>query len=231
MSFLDDAWSFTTAVGEGIVSVGADLYYGAERTAEGLMLNGVNRSAEIGQENELLVGLFKDLARYGLSDTSPLVKVVQQILGEYYKHIPDELLGKIAKQAGVKFGGKITGRVLGSMIAKKIAVKLATKIAATAAYKKLAEKIGLSAAASSTGVGIPIGMLVGQGVAQRASNASQRLRTKYPSIYRDMRAQKGLDLVYFLVEKPMAPYMAGIALAHQNKQLFIKGLEKSLKNK
>lgn len=230
MGLWDDAVSAATAIGNGIYSVGEDLYYGTERTAEGLLIDGVDRAAEIGTENELLANLLQDLFKYGVTaPESPLFKIVSEIMAKYYENVPEDLLKKIAKAAAISVGGYTVGRmVIGKTVATAIAKKVAVKVAQTTAYKQFAKKLGVSAAAGSTGIGIPITLTMFQGVAQRSSHASKRLREGHPMLYRDLRRQKGLDMLYFLVEKPLKPYLDGIALAHRDRNKFIDGLRKSL---
>lgn len=226
MGFWADAYNVAVACGEGIVSVGEDLAYGVERTAQGLNFSNPSRQVAIATENELLAKLLADMVKHGINTPkNPLYRVVKLILSEYYQHIPEEILKKLAEKLGLKiayYGGRM---VIGKKIAEKIALKIAAKVALTAAYKQLAKKIGVSAGASATGVGIPISLLMLQGVVQRASKASQRLKKRQPALWLSMRQSGGLDMIYFIVEKPMQPYIDGIAMAKTNAPAFRRRLE------
>jgi hypothetical protein len=231
MGVLDTLVGVGTALGRGVISVAEDLYYGAERTAEGLGVRGWDRTAEIGLENEYLVKLLTAMVKGVVSDAAnPLFRLISKILEKYYDQFPPDVLEKLAKAAAIG-AGYMAGRMLiGKKLAEVIAVKIATQIAATAAYKQLATKIGVSAAAGSTGVGVVITLVMVQGVGQRASKASQRLRSRNPALWQDLRRLEGLDMLYFLVEGPMAPHMDAIDMAHRNRPLFEKEVQKLYQN-
>lgn len=225
------AWDYLydvgAALGNGVVSVGVDLYYGAERTAEGLGVSGWDRTAQIGFENEYLVNHLLNLVKSApTAAENPLFKLITTILKRYYDKFPDDALQKIAKAAGIG-GGYMAGRmIIGKAIAEKIALRIAAQIAATAAYRQFAQKIGVSAAAGSTGVGAVITLVMLQGVAQRASKASQRLKARNIQLWNDLRNQQGLDMLYFLVEAPLAQYMDAIDLAHRNAPLLEQEIQR-----
>lgn len=220
MSAWDQLVGVGTALGKGVISVGADLYYGVGRTAEGLGVSGWDRSREIGFENEYLVKNLVKMVKGGITARdSPLYKIISTILEAYFEKFPEEALKKVAQQA-LGAGAYMAGRmVIGKMLAQKIAVEILTRLAATTAFKQFAAKLGVSAAAGSTGVGIIITLVMVQGVGQRASHASKRLRQHSPALWQDLRRQEGLDMLYFLVEEPMAKHMELIRLAHQNRPL------------
>lgn len=221
MPFFDDLVDVATALGKGVYSVGEDIVLGAERTAEGLGMRGTSRISQIGRENELLVGLMTDLFRYGVTmPNSPLYDIISTILLEYYDKFPEEALQKLAKAGGLGLGYMSGRMVIGKMLATKVTTVIAMKIAQSAAYKQFAKKIGVSAGVGATGIGVPITLLMIQGVGQRASAGSQRLRGKYPTLYNKLRAKKGLDLLYFLVEKPMAKHLDAIFTANLGPQEF-----------
>lgn len=223
LNAISDAGDFIvdagTALGEGIYSVGEDVVYGIERTAEGLGVRGLKRATEIGYENDAMVDLLDALFQHSITAVkNPLTRIVFAILVKYYDQIPEETLQTLAKQAGIK-GSYLTGRmVIGKKLAAKIATKIARKIALSAAYKKLAKKIGVSAGVGSTGIGVPISMVMLQGVLQRASDASKRLKGIAPDLHRELRGTDRLDLLYFLVEKSMHKHMNAIAGARLVKQ-------------
>ncbi len=227
MGFFDDVADVATALGNGVYSVGEDIFYGAERTVEGIGLAGFDRSAEIGIENEYLARNLTALAKYGLQGpNSPLREIIVKILERYYGSFPEVAIRKLAKAAGIG-GAYVAGRlVLGKKLATTIAVKVAKRIAATTAYKQLAKKLGVSGAAGATGVGAVVSLAMLQGVAQRASKASKRLKSKHPALWKDLRRQKGLDMLFFLVEKPLAKYLNAIEAAHKNSPLFQREVTK-----
>jgi len=221
MDAWDDLVGFSTALGNGMVSVAKDMYFGAERTAEGLGVRGYDRTAAIGLENEFLVKNLIDLVKGAVTaPDNPLYQLVVDILNRYYEWFPEDALQKVAKAASIS-AGYVTGRmVIGRQLAVAIALRVVTQIAATEAYQELAKKIGVSSAAGSTGVGTLITLVMVQGVAQRSSRASQRLRDRNAALWQELRSKRGRDMLYFLVEGPMANYMDAIDLAYRDRALF-----------
>lgn len=231
MGAWDDLVGFGTALGNGIVSVGKDMYFGAERSAEGLGVRGYDRMAEIGLEDEYLVDNLKDLVSLATSPDNPLHKLIAQILEKYYGFFPDDALDKVAKAASISTG-YLTGRmVIGRQLVLAITYRIFAQIVATEAYKELAKKIGLASAGGASGVatagvGTVVFLTMMQGVAQRASKASYRLKVRNFSLWQDLRSKHGLDMLYFLVEGPMAKYMDAIDLAYKNRPLFEQEVRK-----
>ena len=77
--------SVSVAIGDGIVSVGADIAYGIERSFEGLGGKGQRRVLQIGFENEFLVKHLQQLFKIGYqSYKNPLTKLISSILVKYY---------------------------------------------------------------------------------------------------------------------------------------------------
>jgi len=221
MGAWDDLVGFGTALGNGVISVGKDMYFGAERTAEGLGMRGYDRTAAIGMENEYLVANLRSLVK-GIvtAQDNPLFQLVSRILEKYYQWFPDDALEKVCKAASISTGYVAGRMVIGRQLALAIGLRIVSQIAATEAYQELAKKIGVSAAAGSTGVGTLLTLVMVQGVAQRASRASQRLRDRIPALWQELRSQRGLDVMYFLVEGPMSNYIDAIALAYRDLPTF-----------
>lgn len=228
--------SVSVAIGDGIVSVGADIAYGIERSFEGLGGKGQRRVLQIGFENEFLVKHLQQLFKIGYqSYKNPLTKLISSILVKYYSHLPDDVLAGLAKKAGViltNTAAKQVGKKIGKKIAEKVAVKIAQRIAATAAMKTLGKRVGISASVSATGVGIPISMVMLQGLAQKSSKASQRLRGMLPDLWLSLRGEEGLDMLYFLIEEPFKDHVNFIRDAKKSTdkyQIYVERLRHRLK--
>lgn len=86
--------------------------------------------------------------------------------------------------------------------------------------KKIAKRLGVSAGASATGIGAPIGLLMMQGLMQRSSHAAMRLRNKSPKLYVILQGNGDLQLLYFLLEKPLEKYVQAISTAERNNAQF-----------
>ncbi|MBM7066088.1 hypothetical protein [Actibacterium sp. 188UL27-1] len=221
MGLLDDAWSVAKGLGEGALSVGEDFVGGIERTAEGLGVRGTDRIVEIGTENEILWGLLTKTVNTSISVAgNPLTAAITRVIVEYYEFLPEDLALDAAKKAGASVAPGMAGKAIAKAIAKKLATRLALKVAASTAFKQLATKLGISAGTTASGVGIPISLALFQGTAQRASKGSRKLKMLDRQIWSDLRKSGGLDMIYFLVEKPLEPYMAGIILARKSQPLF-----------
>lgn len=208
MSVLDNAVEMSVALGKGIYSVGQDVALGFERTGEGLGLGEDGRVAQIGFENNAMVALLSDFVKYGINNrNSPLFKTIVHILEHYYISLTDEELQAVAKQAGLAASYTLGRMVLGKKLAEAIAIRIAISIAASATYKAIAKRVGVSAGVSSTGIGAPIGLLMLQGVLQRSSLAATRLKNKSPELFRTLQSNGNLQLLYFILEKPMEKYI------------------------
>ncbi len=230
MSFTDDAVDVITALGRGVYSVGEDIVLGIERTSEGLGLGFDGRMAAIGYENRAMTSIFEDFVKYGIDDQrSPLYKSIVRVLEHYYSYFPDSVITTLAKQAGVGAGYTIGRMVIGKKLATVVATRIATIIAASATYKQIAKRIGVSTGASATGIGAPIGLLMIQGFMQRSSHASMRLRNKSPKLYSILQNNGDLQLLYFLLEKPLDTYVEAISTAERNNVQFQNAIKRKHK--
>ncbi|BDC51875.1 hypothetical protein F183_A41900 [Bryobacterales bacterium F-183] len=226
MGAWDHLIDFGTALGKGVVSVGEDLVGGVERTAQGLGTSGTARMSEIGTENAYLVDILIALVKSAPdAPENPLFKIITRILEAYYEKFPEDALQKIYKTAAIGAGYMAGRMIIGKKLAEAIAKRLIARIAASTAFKQLATKLGVSAAAGSTGVGIVITLVMVQGVGQRASKASKRLKARNRKLWDALRTEKGLDMLYFLVEEPMSKYMDAIDMATNHATLFEQELK------
>lgn len=227
MSFMDSSIDVAVALGKGVYSVGQDVAFGIQRTGEGLGLGSDGRIANIGYENRAMVSLLEDFFRYGSSDRrSPLYKSIVYVLEHYYSYFPDNVIAELAKQAGIGAGYTAGRMVIGKKLAEAVATRIAVAIAVSAAYKKIAKRIGVSAGASATGIGTPIGLLMMQGLMQRSSRAAMRLRMKSPQLYFILQRNGDLQLLYFLLEKPLEKYVQAISTAERNHDEFMDAINR-----
>jgi|GEM_PF-5256606 len=226
MSNLERLVDISTALANGVYSVGVDLVYGAQRTGQGLGLSGSERVSEIGYENRALADMLKKTVTTGVSTkNNPIYQTVFYLLTRYYSIFPDSAIETLARNAEI--GGAYTGgrMVLGKKLAEIVATRIAVAIAASSTYKAVATRVGASTAASSTGTGAPIGLTMVQGLLQRSSLASHRLRERHPDTYIFLKKKGDLQLIYFLVEEPMAPYLTAIKAAKDDPGAIGKAIE------
>mgnify|MGYP006284870867 FL=1 len=215
--FFEEAGSTLKSIGESALSVGKDVGYGGQRIVESWGLTGLQRSAEIGAENERAMEMLVNLVKFGADVDGPLYQLIKIIIKhEIHEVISEELtpsqkekIKSITGEVSRNAAEYIAGRILGSQAVKLIAKTIATRAATTALYKRVATQIGVSAGSSSTGIGIPVGATIAMGVVQRASNASRRLREENPMLYRELR-KHNLDMGYFLVEPVLGNLKAKI---------------------
>ena len=221
MAFTDNVIDVTVALGKGIYSVGQDVVLGIERTGEGLGLGNDGRSVAIGYENKAMVALVEDFIKFGVSEQrSPVYKSIVHVLEYYYSYFPDEAISYLAKQTGIGAGYTVGRMLIGKKLAASVATRIAVAIAASTAYKQIAKRIGVSAGASVTGIGTPIGLLMMQGFMQRSSHASVRLKNKSPKLHSILQRNGNLQLLYFLLEKPLEKYIVAISTAERNTKQF-----------
>lgn len=227
MSFIDKSVDIAVALGKGVYSVGEDLAFGVQRTGEGLGLGKDGRVAKIGYENRALMSLLEDFFKYGSSDyRSPLYKSIVHVLELYYSNFPEHAMTTLSKQAGIGAGYTAGRMLIGKKLAEAVATRIAAAIATSAAYKKLAKRIGVSAGASATGIGTPIGLLMVQGLVQRSSHAAMRLKVKSPGLYFNLQSNGDLQLLYFLLEKPLEKYVHAILAAETDYDDFVKAINR-----
>jgi hypothetical protein len=205
--YLDQLVDISVAIGKGIYSVGEDIVYGIERTAEGLGASGSARITEIGFENEQIVKIIKEAIQYPLEEKGPLYKAIKMILLEYYSNFPEETLRTIAEKAGVGVGFLAGRMLIGRQIVGSVTRRILLKLASSEGFKLLSTRLGLSVTATASGVGTVVGLLMIQGVAQRASDGRKRLEISHPDLSKKLKQNGGLDLLYFLIEDPMKKHL------------------------
>jgi len=232
MSTTESVIDVTVALGKGVYSVGEDIVLGINRTGEGLGLGEDGRSATIGNENKAMVSLVENIIQYGINDKrSPLYKAILYILENYYTYFPDDAITYLSKKAGIGAGYTAGRMVIGKKLVTVVAMKISAAIAVSAAYKQVAKRIGVSASATATGIGAPIGLLMAQGLMQRSSVASLRLKSKSPKLYSILRKNGDLQMLYFLLEKPMNKHVEAISIAERDVKKIQRIISKKYKLK
>lgn len=210
----------SVALGKGVYSVGEDLVYGIERTAEGLGASSSGRISEIGQENEHIAKIIFESLKYPLEEKGPLYKAIKIILIEYYSNFPEETLRMIAEKGNIAVGFLAGRMLIGTAIAKSITKRILIKIAASEGFKLLALRLGISTATTISGIGTfgitaIVGGLMFQGVLQRASKSAEKIEKEYPYISKKLKENGHLDMLYFLIEGPMKKHLNAIKEARK----------------
>lgn len=183
--------------------------------------------ASIGYENNAMFGLIENMIKLGVDDRrSPLYRSIVHVLEHYYSYFPDSAIEYLARQACIGAGYTAGRMLIGKKLAETVATRIAVVVATSALFKQIATRIGLSAGTSATGIGAPIGLLMMQGLLQRSSHAAMRLADKSPALYRTLASHGDLQVLYFLIEKPMNKYVEAIAAAERAPQLFNRAVER-----
>ncbi|SBS39862.1 hypothetical protein MSP8887_04042 [Marinomonas spartinae] len=195
----------STAVFDGIISIPTDLFHGVIRTYEDVGGKGKKVRLENLEEDKRALKIIENAIKYARSDTGPIAQIVKIILEEFYKDIPDSIIGEVAKKLGVGavyMGSRTTTQAI---IVKIVSTKLTNQIAIKIVSKNFTRGI----------VGFSLGALVIQGVIEKASNSAKELKRTHPEIYRKLR-ERDLDMAFFLVEKPFSKLLKLMSLKKTN---------------
>lgn len=207
---IEQLMDVSVALGKGVYSVGEDIIYGIERTAEGLGASGSDRISEISFENEQIIKIIMEALKYPFKEKGPIYRAIKLILIEYYSKFPEEALKAIAKKGSIGVGFLAGRMLIGRELAGYVTRRILLKIAASEGFKQLSSKLGISAVSTASGVGTVVGLLMIQGVAQRASKGREKLESSHPRISKKLKENGGLDLLYFLIESPMTKHLKAI---------------------
>lgn len=195
--------SAAEAIGDGVISVPETLLDGLIRTGEGLAFWDSDEEVKIGLQNERAYKALKALFRYGVENyNSPIEKSIRIILVNFYKSLSKSDREKVINSAtnhGVFVSSKlITSAILSQLIARRVSKRIVTNY-----IVKSLLKITMSGEFTLLSI---------QGLLFKAGKASDRLKSKFPKIYWEMR-RNNLDMIYFLIEKSMSKYLNAIRLA------------------
>lgn len=186
---------------EGVVQIPVDLYYAGRRAVED--------SGALGEEaqrnNRAEYDRVGDLILAAVRDRRALTQMIEIIVTDFADQLPQEAQDRLQDKlalAGVKFAAKQGGKqVLAAGIAEFIAAQVVTKFVTKRVVK--------------VGVGLAISGALLYGMVERASNASLRLKRINPRLHQKLVVRK-LDMIYFMVEEPMAPFVSADALRTRN---------------
>ncbi|WKU19452.1 hypothetical protein [Advenella alkanexedens] len=112
------------AVFDGVVSIPIDLAYGVRRTFEDFGGSGSATRVANMAENKRVANIIENAIKFANTDAGPITKILKVILKEFYRDLPDSVIEKAAKKAGVG-ATYMTSRVstqaaLVNLIAKKL---------------------------------------------------------------------------------------------------------------
>jgi len=202
------------AVIDGVISIPADLAYGARRTYEDIAGSHLVREQNKAERQRIWYVLKKAFDLGASEEAGPISKIVKIILTDFYDILPDATIEVIAKKAGLGtsyMSGRMSTQIgLTTLVVRKLAIEIALK-----ASVKRAVKFGVGAAVSA---------FLLQGLMERASEASKRLRRTHPKIHASLKLND-LDMAFILVEDSMKPILNAIEVHGKNKEEFNQLIE------
>ncbi|MCI8906395.1 MAG: hypothetical protein HFE70_19555 [Enterobacter sp.] len=180
---------------DGISSIPNTAYMGVVRSWEGSGLAGDSAKQRNQAETERFFYMLKSLG----NAESPLRRLITIVFTSFYQKLNDD--GKEAVNNKLGYGaGSVGGRTAGQIaLAQTTASLMLNRLAIDQAYKHF---IRFSASAA-------LNVVMFQGIIEESARASRRMKAKYPSTYARV-SKENLDMVYFLVEQQLEPYLVFI---------------------
>lgn len=185
-------WNIGKALIEGVAQIPQDLYYAGRRAAEDSGFLGEQAQRNNAEEYDRVGNVIMS----ALKNRKVIADVIEIIVLDFMDKLPADVENKLQERlalTGVKFVSKQGARlVLATAIVDIILVNVFTSIIAKRAAK--------------LGIGLVLSAALLYGMVERASNASLRLKRINPRLHNKLVTAK-LDMLYFLVEEPLAPFV------------------------
>lgn len=191
-----DASNIAMGIWDSIKGLPVSFYFGAKRTYISTGSLGYERKRRNEQENERFYRVMKSL----IQNEEPVRRLITIVITEFYSKLDEE--GKKAVHHKLEYGaGRLTGRLGGQIsISQLIATNIVKNARGSYAWRTL-----YGAGASFT---FSIGLW--QGLIEEAALASRRMQNHYSRMYWLVQPQ-GLDMIYFVVENQLKPYLEFIS--------------------
>lgn len=187
-----DAKLIAQGIIDGLASIPASLYLSGVRTVEGSGFLGRDLKARNQYETERFMRAFKSL----VSNEEPLRQLITIVITDFYSKLDEngkkainDKMGYTDAKLGVRTGAQfyLSRRLSEKMIARVKTSQLGSYI--------------LRGASTLT-----FNLIMIQGIIEEAARASRRMQAKYSATYMKV-SPMNLDMVYFLVEEPLEPYL------------------------
>ncbi|MDI9222416.1 hypothetical protein QMZ30_16030 [Pantoea sp. EA-12] len=187
-----DASRIAAGIWDSIRGMPRSLYYGVKRTYISTGALGSERKIRNEREAERFYHVIKSL----IQNEEPIRRLITLVITEFYHKLDEQ--GKQAINSQLSYSaGRFTGRFGGQIIASQvIATTIVKRARASYAWRTL-----YGAGASFT---FSAGMW--QGLIEEAALASRRMQNHYSRMYWKVQPQ-GLDMIYFVVEDQLKPYL------------------------
>lgn len=187
-----DAKSVARGLVDGISSVPSGMHDGVIRTWQGSGLAGGQLKDRNQRETERFFKVVKSLG----NKEEPLRRLITIVMTDFYEKLDDK--GQDAVNKKLNYGaGRLAGKTAAQFVVAHTAANLMLrKSMSTYAWKKFVRY----------GTSFSLNMLMTQGLIEEAAKGSRRMRRDYPRTYYKI-ADENLDMVYFLVEPALEPYL------------------------
>ncbi|WP_312215396.1 hypothetical protein [Pantoea vagans] len=183
-----NALNIAKGIWDSIKGIPQSAYYGAKRTYISTGAVGYDRKLRNDSETERFYQVVKSLVR----NEEPLRRWVTTVITEFYRKLDDE--GKEAIHNQLAYGaGRLGGQIF---VSQTVAVAIIRNSRSSYAYKALYR----------FGASFTISTALWQGLIEEAALGSRRLQNHYNAMYWKVQPQ-GLDMIYFVVEDQLKPYL------------------------
>ncbi|CAM9355579.1 hypothetical protein E7W39_00575 [Cronobacter sakazakii] len=204
-----DAKLVAKGIVDGLAAVPQGLYLTIVRTAEGSGAFGREMKVRNEYETERFMRAFKDLA----SNEEPVRKLVTMVISDFYEKLDDA--GKKAINDKLHYSDAKLGSRMGAnaFISQYIAKRIINRV-------KMSDIMMRVTRVASA---FTLNIVMIQGLIEEAARASRRMQQKYPITYYKV-VYMNLDMVYFLVESELEPYLMYI----ESHPVQCKGIENEI---
>lgn len=204
-----DAKQIAYGIVDGMSSIPSGMYQGVIRTWQGSGLAG----SDLKNRNRRETERFMRLVKATTDRHEPIRQLITIVIFDFYAKLDNEskqaIDGKLGYGAG-RLGGRVGSQFI---LAQFIAKKILTRIVTAETFKRFV-RVGSS---------LSLNLLMIQGLIEEASLASRRMQSRFLKTYSKV-SRLNLDMVYFLVEKPLEPYLMYI----NSHTLMCKGIQNEL---
>ena len=194
---------------DGLASIPEGVFLSAVRTIEGSGIAGRDLKIRNAFETERFMRMLKSIA----TNQEPLRQLISIVITDFYSKLDEN--GKKAISEKIGYAEAKAGSRMGAQFAlsQYVATRIITVLRTSKAMSRLIRVAS----------GFTLNILLLQGVIEEAARASRRMRIKYPVTYMKV-SPMNLDMVYFLVEVQLEPYLLFI----NSHPLRCKGIENEL---
>ncbi|PHM50390.1 hypothetical protein [Xenorhabdus miraniensis] len=187
----DNDSGFFTGFAAGLLDIPVDMFY----------LGYDFLDTEHRHENENDKYRFANMVKENTLSMESIERVIQIIFEEYFSKLSDEQKRRLVETK--------VGRIFGGMVGKQVI--FGSHLGAIFGSRWLTKFVGSTTVLSVISIGSSV---------SRAIYTSRELSERNPELYMKLRREGNLDLLYFLVENKMDPYVRALENYNKNNELF-----------